>query len=35
MINVNYWCEFKDHPGQPKGNLIKPPPKGYNSLISR
>ena len=28
MINVNYWCEFIDHPKQPKDFLIKPPPKG-------
>lgn len=28
LINVNYWCEFVDHPDQPKDLLIKPPPKG-------
>ncbi|KAJ3336427.1 hypothetical protein HDU91_001785 [Kappamyces sp. JEL0680] len=25
---VNYWCEFVDHPDQPKEFLVKPPPKG-------
>jgi hypothetical protein len=25
---VNYWCEFIDHPQQPKDLQISPPPKG-------
>lgn len=28
LINVNYWCQFVDHPKQPKDLLIKPPPDG-------
>jgi carnitine O-acetyltransferase len=31
MINVNWWCEFKDHPEQPKELLIKKPPPGVIS----
>ncbi|KAI8585099.1 acyltransferase ChoActase/COT/CPT [Geranomyces variabilis] len=28
MINVNWWCQFIDHPAHPKDLLRKPPPKG-------
>ncbi|KAJ3150271.1 hypothetical protein HDU86_006662 [Geranomyces michiganensis] len=28
MINVNWWCQFVDHPAHPKDLLRKPPPKG-------
>ncbi|KND04986.1 uncharacterized protein SPPG_00670 [Spizellomyces punctatus DAOM BR117] len=28
LINVNWWCQFVDHPNHPKDLLRKPPPKG-------
>lgn len=28
LINVNWWCQFVDHPNHPKDLLSKPPPKG-------
>ncbi|KAJ3013907.1 hypothetical protein HKX48_005443 [Thoreauomyces humboldtii] len=28
LINVNWWCQFVDHPSHPKELLRKPPPKG-------
>jgi hypothetical protein len=28
LINVNWWCQFVDHPEQPSDLLIKRPPKG-------
>ncbi|KAI8918627.1 acyltransferase ChoActase/COT/CPT [Powellomyces hirtus] len=28
LINVNWWCQFVDHPAHPKDLLRKPPPKG-------
>ncbi|KAJ3097428.1 hypothetical protein HDU97_004876 [Phlyctochytrium planicorne] len=28
MINVNWWCQFRDHPNHPKDLLTKPLPKG-------
>ncbi|TPX34563.1 hypothetical protein SmJEL517_g02819 [Synchytrium microbalum] len=33
MINVNWWCQFRDHPGQPPELLSKPPPKGVLSAF--
>ena len=31
LINVNWWCEFINHPEQPKDLLVKIPPKGVIS----
>ncbi|KAJ2993166.1 hypothetical protein HDV02_002606 [Globomyces sp. JEL0801] len=28
LINVNWWCQIKDHPEQPEELLAKPSPKG-------
>ncbi|TPX50509.1 hypothetical protein SeMB42_g02227 [Synchytrium endobioticum] len=33
MINVNWWCQFTDHPGQPPDLLAKPPPRGVLSAF--
>jgi carnitine O-acetyltransferase len=27
LINVNWWCQFIDHPKQPQDLLTHPPPK--------
>ncbi|KAI9012971.1 acyltransferase ChoActase/COT/CPT [Gaertneriomyces semiglobifer] len=31
LINVNWWCQFVDHPEHPQDLLSKPPPKGVLS----
>jgi len=31
MINVNWWCQFKDHPKHDLRLLKKPPPRGVMS----
>ncbi|KAI8914641.1 acyltransferase ChoActase/COT/CPT [Gorgonomyces haynaldii] len=33
LINVNWWCEFKDHPEHPENDLKRPPPRGVLSTF--